>query len=124
MIVKFGPESVYAAFQFSAVVDVDVTYLCAFAFKYFDDGVEKFVYSFTVSASCMNDGHSKQCGKLFYIEIITAFFQFVVHIECHYYGNIHVNELSGEVKVAFQVASVNDIQDDVGHLFDEMFADV
>ena len=58
------------------------------------------------------------------VERVAGGAQLVVHVERHDHAQVHVDELGGEVEVAFQVGTVDDVDDDVGRLVDEVAADV
>ncbi len=44
----------------------------------------------------------------------------VKHVEGHYHAHVHVDELSGEIKVTLQVAGVDDVNHHIGGLLREL----
>ena len=56
------------------------------------------------------------------IEFVATAEQLVVHVESHHHGDIHIDELGGEVEVALEVASIYDIEDDVWVFLDDVLA--
>ena len=58
------------------------------------------------------------------INAIAAMLEFVIHIERAHHANIHIDELGGEIEIAFEIRGVDDIDDHVGHLLRQVFADI
>ena len=58
------------------------------------------------------------------VELIAVPFQFVVHVEGDNHAHVHVDQLAGQVQVAFQVGSVDYVDHDVWLFFFQMLADV
>ncbi len=56
------------------------------------------------------------------VKLVTVPFQFVVHVEGNHHTHVHVNQLAGQVQVAFQVGSIDDIDHDVRLFFFQVFA--
>ena len=51
-----------------------------------------------------------QGGK---VEAVAALFKFVEHVQGTYHRQVHVDELGGEVEIAFEIARIKHVDDDV-----------
>ena len=56
------------------------------------------------------------------VELVSACLKLVVHVQGNDHLHIHVNELCGQVKVAFKVRCVHHIDDHIRSFFNDMFA--
>ena len=50
--------------------------------------------------------------------------QFIVHIQRHHHFNVHINKLGRKVKVTFEVRRINDIDNYIGTVIGNKFADI
>ena len=59
-------------------------------------------------------------GKLLRIDLVAVLFYDVDHVDRHDHRNAELDELRGEVQVAFEVRTVHDVQDRVRTLVDQI----
>ena len=97
VFIELGAELLDAAFQFAAVVDVDVSCRGVAAFVDLYDFVEEAVYAVAAASCGWHYGHTQQCGELSDVEPVAATLQFVIHIQGHHHRYVHIYELCGEV---------------------------
>ena len=76
--------------------------------------------AFSRSSYCWYDRNAQHVGKAFIIKLISAFFQFVVHVQGDDHGYVHVEELHGKIQVALQVRGVDNVYYYVRCLFYEL----
>ena len=95
-----------------------------FLFIHFDNPIKKIFYAKTGFTDCRDDRSTDHACERFMIELIAMAFQLVVHIESDYHTHIHVDQLAGQVQVAFEVGCIDYVDDYVRLLFVQMFADV
>ena len=69
-------------------------------------------------------GYAQEVGKLFKIDVITTLLRFIKHIQSTNHGHVHINKLRREIKIAFQITTVDDIDDHVGILLNELFTHI
>ena len=118
-------EAVYAAFQLGAVVDVDMAgELRIGLFIDPDHRIEKFGDPFTAAADRRAHRDAEQVAELGGVEPVALRPQFVVHVQRHDDAEVHVDELRGEIEVAFDIRGVDDVDDDVRHGFDQVLAHI
>ena len=114
-----------ALLQFRPVVDMDMAcHDVLVALIDFDDGIEQRVDAGSVPADGRTDRHAEQPAQLVDVEAVAFLLQFVVHVQRHHHPEVHVDELGGQVEVAFQVGGVHHVDDDIGHLLDEVLPHV
>ena len=116
-----------AVFYLVSVVDVDVAIVGIGAFAslvHFDDGVEELVYASAVLEDGRNHRYSEEFAQLVVVDVVASFLGLVEHIESAHHADVHIDELSGEIEVALQVAGVDDVDDDIGCVLDELLAHI
>ena len=134
VLVEFGAQGADMAFQFRAVVHVDVTVQrCTvvfvrrqpvFTFKDLNDRVEEAVDAVAVTTGGGHDRHTQKRAQLADIQIVATLLQFIVHIQRHHHRDIHIDKLGGKIEVAFQVAAVHHVQDNIRIFFQNMLAHI
>ena len=87
-----------------------------------DHSVKKFLDTSPRTRNRRDDRYAEQFAQHLVVEGGTAVFQFVVHIQCHHRGAVHVDEVSGEVEVPFEVGCRNDVYHYVGCLLGQVSA--
>ena len=86
-----------------------------------DDDVEQVVDASSRPADSRHDRHAQQFAQPVDVEFVSAVLQRVEHVEGDDHAHVHVDELCGEVEVAFQVARIHHVDDHVGCLLDDVF---
>ena len=66
--------------------------------------------------------YSEEFAQLVVVDVVASFLGLVEHIESAHHADVHIDELSGEIEVALQVAGVDDVDDDIGSVLDELLA--
>ena len=119
-------DAVDALLQTAGVVDVDVASQRFVGGVLIDchDGFQQVVDSFSRAADGRHKGHAQQTRELAMVQFVTAGKEFIVDVERHDHGKVHVNQLRCQVEITFQIGGIQHIDDDVGKFFDEIFPDV
>ena len=86
------------------------------------NGVEKLVHAFASTTNGRNDWSAEKTAKLFYIKFVATCPEFIKHVQSYNHRNVHVEQLGGQVQVAFQIGGVNHIDDYIGSLVDDVTA--
>ena len=58
------------------------------------------------------------------VELISVSFQFVVHVEGDNHTYVHIDQLAGQIQIAFQVGCIDYIDYDVWLFFIQMLANM
>ncbi len=95
-----------------------------FLFVHLYDAVEKVFDTETGFADGRDNRRTDHPRERVVVELVAVPFQFVVHIEGDNHTYVHVDQLAGQVEVAFQVGCVDHVDHDVRLFFIEMLADV
>ena len=69
-------------------------------------------------------GNTEQASEFLMVELVASSFRLVVHVQGANHAQMHVDELSGEIEVPFQVAGINDVDDDVGRFLNDLFSHI
>ena len=88
------------------------------------DDVEEGLDSFARAEDGRYHRDAEQFAQFGVVEVVPSALDLVEHVEGADHSEVHVDELCGEVEVPFEVACVDDVQDDVWRLLEELFADV
>ena len=86
--------------------------------------MKKLFHSLTALEYRWNHGHTKEFGQLVDIDFITTPLGLIKHVECTHHAQVHINELRCEIEVAFEIACVKHIDDNVGCLVYDLFAHI
>ena len=116
-----------AMLQFVSVIDMDMPVVCVGIFGAFIDLYDLIVKIVHALARLEDGGHHRQTEELrelVGIHVVTALHRFVEHVERYDHTEVHVDELCGEVEVAFEVACVDDIDHHIRCLLHELLAHV
>ena len=117
--------TVNALFEFGSMVDVDMSGEFRVALSiYLDDSVEKLRNTRSVSAYSRAYRHTQKIAQLFDVQLVTFRLQLIVHIQRHHHSEVHIDNLGGEVQIPFNVGCVHDIDDDIRHIVNQIFADI
>ena len=100
-----------------SVVDVDVSGRMADTLIDLDNGAEQRFNPHTTLERGRYQRRTQQGGEHLQIQRVATTFELVVHVQCCYHGNVHVQQLSGQIEVALDVGRVDDVDDDIGCLF-------
>ena len=63
---------------------------------------------------------SEQLAELYIIQRVSTGFQLIVHVQCNHHAHVHVNQLGGEIKIAFQIGRVHNIDNDIRRFIDDV----
>ena len=107
-----------------SVVDVQVAGLAANPLIDLDDGTEEVLHAFAALERRGHHRHTEKGAECLHIDVVATPLELVVHIQGTHHTQVHIEELCGEVEVALKVAGINDIDDHVGHLLLQVFADI
>ena len=116
-----------AVLDLVTVVDVDmarVGMVALHALVEADDGMEEFLHTAPRGEDRGHHRYAEEAGELLHAECVAPLLGLVVHIERTDHGDVHVDELGGEVEIALEVAGVDDVDDEVGRMVDELLANV
>ena len=116
-----------AVLDLVTVVDVDmarVGMVALYALVEADDGMEEFLHTAPRGEDRGHHRHAEEAGELLHAEGVAPLLGLVVHIERTDHGDVHVDELGGEVEIALEVTGVDDVDDEVGRMVDELLANV
>ena len=102
--------------QIWTVVDVNMADGWVFVFENLDYRFEQLVDSFPNRSDSWNNRNTQHATQMAIVELCPGTFQFVVHVQCNDHFDVHVDQLGGQVEVAFKVGCINDIDDHIGHL--------
>ena len=86
----------------------------------FYDGVHQFTDSGPFQGADFQHLAAEIPGKLFRVNAVAALPDNVHHVQGDDDGNAQLAKLGGEVKIAFQVAAVNQVQDEGGMVRDQV----
>ena len=89
-----------------------------------DDDVEEGLDPLARLEYCGHHGHAEEFGEFSAVEGIATALELVVHIEGADHAEVHVDELGGKIEVALYVAGIYDVDNHIGHLLNNLFADV
>ena len=67
-----------------------------------------------------NDLAAEFLRKLIEIDFIAVFTDNVHHVDCHNNRNTDLNELCGQIEIAFEIRTVHNIQNDIGAFADQI----
>ena len=81
--------------------------------------IEDRVGSFAASRHCRDHRNSDQAGELLEIELLTVALGHVYHVQSDHHRQSELEQLSGEIEVALQVACVDDVDDHVHALLEQ-----
>ena len=93
-------------------------------FIYLDDGIEKLVYSFSVTADSRHNRHSEKITKLLYVQLVTLRKKFIIHVHGHDDPEVHVDKLGGEIEVSLKVRCIHHIDYHIRHVFYQILPDI
>ena len=114
-------------FYLMSVIDVDMAIVSVgifLAFVEFDDGLEELIHASTIGKDGRNHRDTEELAQLVVVDVIATFFGFIKHVEGTDHADVHVYQLGGEIEVAFQVAGVDDVDDDIWRMLDELLAHI
>ena len=86
--------------------------------------MKEFFHTFTCLSNGWYDRCAQQDSELFDVEFVAALTKFIIHVEGNNHWHVHVYQLGGQIEVAFQVAGINHVDDEVGMLFDDVLAHI
>ena len=107
-----------------SVVDVQVSGLTAAALINLNDGTEEVFHTLAALERRGHHRHTEKGAKRLHVDIVATSLELVEHIQSTHHTQVHIKELRGEVEIALKIAGVDDIDDHVGHLFLQVFADI
>ena len=110
----------YILFDDLSVVHMYVAGYSLSAFFDFDNLMEQFLNTLSCTSYRRYYRYSEQSTQLQHVELVSACTQFVVHIQSHNHRHVHIDELGSEVEVAFQIACIHHVYDDIGSLLDDV----
>ena len=109
------------------IVDMEVSNRCHLFARLFIT-LNNFMKQRLNSLACLKHrgqhGHAQEVGKLFKIDVITTLLRFIKHIQSTNHGHVHINKLRCEIKIAFQITTIDDIDDHVGILLNKLFTHI
>ena len=111
-------------FYFVAIVDMQVARGLAGTFVHLNNGTEKFLHAIAILKRRGYHRHTKQGAEGFDIHLVATTLKLVVHIQSAHHADVHIYQLGGQIEVTLQVRGIDDIDNDIGHLFCKMFAHV
>ena len=117
-------DDVDGLLQVGAVVDMDVFGVLLQVLVEIHDLGHHLLDAGASRGDRRDDGEAEEFAEGVDIKLVAVFLQFVVHIEGHHHGHVHVDELGGEEEVAFEVRGIDDVEHDVGVLLHNVLADV
>lgn len=94
------------------------------AFVNIDNHMEQLFNAFSATADRRQHRDSEQLAELYIIQRVSTGFQLIVHVQCNHHAHIHVNQLGGEIEIAFQVGRVYNIDNDIRRFIDNVPADI
>lgn len=94
------------------------------AFVNIDNHMEQLFNAFSATADRRQHRNSEQLAELHIIQRVSTGFQLIVHVQCNHHAHIHVNQLGGEIEIAFQVGRVYNIDNDIRRFIDNVPADI
>ena len=116
---------VYALFKLLSMVDVYMTGKRRVALLiYLDHCIEQSIYALSCTAYSRNHRHTQQPSELPHVKLVTFRLKLIIHIEGQDHTKVHVYQLGGQIKVALKIRSVDDIDDHIGHIFDQVLPDI
>ena len=89
-------DDVDGLLQVGAVVDMDVLGVLLQVLVEVHDLGHHFLDAGAPRGDRRDDGEAEEFAEGVDVELVAVFLQFVVHVERHHHGHIHVNELGGE----------------------------
>ena len=116
-----------AVLNLVTVVDMDMSrvgMVALHALVEADDGMEEFLHTAPRGEDRGHHRYAEEAGELLHAEGVAPLLGLVVHIERTDHGDVHVDELGGEVEIALEVTGVDDVDDEVGRMVDELLANV
>ena len=120
---QFHAQGVDALLYVCAVVDVYVP-LLYFPLVDGDDGPEEVLHAASRLEDGGHHGHGEQFPQTHMVDVVPAPLCLVEHVECAHHAQVHVDELCGEIQVAFKVRGVEHVQNDVGRLLYYLSPDI
>ena len=94
------------------------------AFVNIDNHMEQLFNAFSATADRRQHRNSEQLAELYIVQRVSTGFQLIVHVQCNHHAHVHVNQLGGEIEIAFQVGRVHNIDNDIRRFIDNVPADI
>ena len=76
--------------------------------------------AFALQCADLNSLTAQLGAQLLQVDLIAVLADEVDHIDSHDHGDAQLDELSGQVQVALDVGTINDVQDGIGLLLDQI----
>ena len=86
--------------------------------------MEQFLHAASCLEHCWHHRHTKQLSQFHIINMVATLFRLVKHIQRTHHVQVHIDELGGEIQIALQITSVNDVDNHVGGLLDNLLAHI
>src|SRR5664280_1039657 len=93
-------------------------------FIYTDDLIKEIFNAPPPGADCRNNRYSQQLTKRQVVKSISLFLKLIVHVESNNNLNTHINQLSSQIKVPFQIGSVNNIDYYIGFIIENIVSEI
>ena len=94
------------------------------AFVSLDDDMEELVDALSRTTDGWHHRHPNQFAQLLVIQLVSACFQFIEHVQCNHHLHVHVDELRGEIEVALQIRRIHYVDDKVRSFLNDVLADI
>ena len=112
--------AVNAALQLRAMIYMDVTGKIRISlFINLDYLIKQFFDTVAGTAYRWHHRHSQKPSELADIQSVSFCLKFIKHIQGHYYPEVHIYQLGGQVEVTLEVGRIHDIDDHIGNIIDQ-----
>ena len=89
-----------------------------------DNSVEKLSDSLSGARHCRNYRHSDHLAQFLVVERYSFLFELIEHIERDNHRPVHVDQLCGQIEIALEICGIDNIDDDIGLVIAQIFADI
>ena len=128
ILLHFNLHLIYGLLEIFPMIKVNVT-KCVLAwlghtFVGVDYGLQQLFHSPTRLEHRGHQWNAKETAQYVAIEFVATRLKLVKHIQRTHYLQVHIHQLRREVQVAFDVAGIHYIDDDIRSVFNELLAHI
>ena len=109
---------------FLSIIDMYMPGLFGMVFKYFNDFVQNLRNSYSPRSRSRNNRNPQQLPQIIIIQSGPFTCQFIIHIQCHHYADIHINQLGRQIKITLKTRCIYHIQHQIRMMLSDIFPDI
>ena len=85
-----------------------------------DNHMKKFIDAFSFTTDSRHHWYTKQLAQLKIIQLIATCLEFIIHVQSDNHPHIHIDKLSGEIKITLQIRSVYHVDYYIGSFINDV----